>query len=225
MTFGQGWSLWCRFESDLPTRSTRARRAVAANRNRRAWCSKASCMCCERAASGRPCPRSPLAARARSTSGFWNGSVPACSTRSGLRDWQSTTRWRGSLGAGRALMGPCSSPHWRKSRSDPTRPIGGKKGSKRHLLVDGRGVPLSLVVTGANRHDVSQLEAALSSIMVKREAPAERRSKHLCLDAGYRGQPALQIIESHGYIAHVLSRTQENRAKQRQPGKKARPSV
>ncbi len=58
--------------------------------------------------------------------------------------------------------------------------------------------------------------------MVKREVPAERRSKHLCLDAGYRGRPALQIIESHGYIPHVVSRTQEKRAKQRQPGRKAR---
>ena len=34
----------------------------------------------------------------------------------------------------------------------------GEKGTKHHLLVDGRGVPLSLVVTGANRHDVTQLE-------------------------------------------------------------------
>ena len=58
--------------------------------------------------------------------------------------------------------------------------------------------------------------------MVKREVPAERRSKHLCLDAGYRGEPALQIIESHGYISHVASRTQEIRAKQRHPGRKAR---
>ena len=90
------------------------------------------------------------------------------------------------------------------------------------MLVDGRGVPLSLVVTGANRHDVTQLEAVLSSIMVKREVPSERRSKHLCLDAGYRGEPALRIIQSHGYIAHVVSRTQEKRAKQRHPGKKAR---
>ena len=90
------------------------------------------------------------------------------------------------------------------------------------MLVDGRGVPLSLVVTGANRHDVSQLDNVLSSIMVKREIPTERRSKHLCLDAGYRGQPALHIIESHGYIAHVASRTQEKAAKKRHPGKKAR---
>jgi len=89
-------------------------------------------------------------------------------------------------------------------------------------LVDGRGVPLSLVVTGANRHDVSQLDAVLSSIMVKRKAPAERRSKHLCLDAGYRGKPALQIIESHGYIPHVVSRSQQRKTKQRRPGRKAR---
>lgn len=33
----------------------------------------------------------------------------------------------------------------------------GKKGTKRHLLVDGRGVPLSLVVTGANRYNVARL--------------------------------------------------------------------
>jgi len=58
--------------------------------------------------------------------------------------------------------------------------------------------------------------------MIKRDAPVERRSKHLCLDAGYRGQPALEIIERHGYIPHVASRTQEKKAKQRHPGKKAR---
>ena len=32
----------------------------------------------------------------------------------------------------------------------------GRKGSKRHLLVDGRGVPLSLVVTELNWHDISK---------------------------------------------------------------------
>ena len=58
--------------------------------------------------------------------------------------------------------------------------------------------------------------------MVKREMPSERRSKHLCLDAGYRGEPALRIVEGHGYIAHVASRTQERKAKQRHPGRKAR---
>ncbi len=56
----------------------------------------------------------------------------------------------------------------------------GKNGSKRHLLVDGRGVPLSLVVTGANAHDVTQIECVLDASVVKRPTPKQRRSKHLC---------------------------------------------
>jgi putative transposase len=88
--------------------------------------------------------------------------------------------------------------------------------------VDGRGVPLSLVVTGANEHDVTQIDQVLQAIMVKRKTPPTRRSKHLCADAGYRGQRALQIIESHGYIAHVVGRRKEADAKRRNPAKPAR---
>jgi transposase len=119
-------------------------------------------------------------------------------------------------------MGPCSRRRWRKRPSVATRRIGEKKGSKRHLLVDGRGVPLSLVVTGANEHDVTQVDAVLRAIMVKRKTPRIRRSKHLCADAGYRGRPALAIIESHGYIPHVVDRRKEADIKRRAPTKKAR---
>jgi len=90
------------------------------------------------------------------------------------------------------------------------------------LLVDGRGIPLSLVVTGANRHDVSQLEAVLDAIMVERPNPPIRRHKHLCADAGYTGAPALKVIEEHGYIAHVKGRAQETAELNSDPGKKAR---
>lgn len=89
-------------------------------------------------------------------------------------------------------------------------------------MVDGRGVPLSLVVTGANAHDVTQLDAVLRAIMVKRKAPSTRHSKHLCADAGYRGRPALRIIEGHGYIPHVVDRSKEADAKRRDPTRKAR---
>lgn len=90
------------------------------------------------------------------------------------------------------------------------------------MLVDGRGVPLSLVVTGANRHDVSQLEAVLDAIVVKRAQPTKRRSKHLCADAGYTGAPAMAIIKKHGYIPHVKGRGQEAEELKRDPKKKAR---
>ena len=88
--------------------------------------------------------------------------------------------------------------------------------------MDGRGVPLSLIVTGANRHDVSQLEAVLEAIVVPRPAPSERRSKHLCADAGYSGAPALRIIETHDYIPHVKGRGQEAKDKRKHPTKRAR---
>src|ERR1019366_2515428 len=220
MISGREWNPWCQSESARETRNTCASRAVDANPSQRDWCLKRLCMCCELAASGKRCRRSASVVRARSTSGFWNGSVPACSKRFGRRGWPNTTRWKASPGDGRVLMGPYSRLHWHKSRSCPTRLIGGKNGSKRHLLVDGRGVPLSFIVTGANRHDVSQLEAVLEAIVVKRPEPPIRRNKHLCADAGYTGASALRAIEERGYIPHVKGRGQEAIELERHPDKK-----
>jgi hypothetical protein len=56
-------------------------------------------------------------------------------------------------------------------------------------LVDGTGVPLASVVTGANRHDASQLENLLDSLIIERPDIGER-PQHLCLDAGCSGEPA-----------------------------------
>ena len=89
-------------------------------------------------------------------------------------------------------------------------------------MVDGRGVPLSIVVTGANVHDSKRLDQVLSDIVVKRPTPNLRRSKHLCADAGYYGAELRRTIERHGYIPHVVGRGQEAKAKRRDPRNKAR---
>ena len=88
--------------------------------------------------------------------------------------------------------------------------------------MDGRGVPLSIVVTAANVNDGKRINEVLSAIVVKRRRTPTRRSKHLCADAAYRSAEALRIIDSHGYIPHVVDRPQEAAAKRRQPWKKAR---
>ena len=88
--------------------------------------------------------------------------------------------------------------------------------------MDGRGVPLSLVVTGANVHDCKRLDDVLTAIVVKRKNPPHRRSKHLCADAGYRGEKAMKVILAHGYIPHVVSRKREAEQKKKDPKKKAR---
>jgi IS5 family transposase len=90
------------------------------------------------------------------------------------------------------------------------------------LLVDGRGVPLSLVVTGAHRHDVSQLESVLAAIQVTRPNPPQRRSKHLCADAGYRGESAMRTLLAHGNIPHVKGRRHEADELKRYPNRRAR---
>jgi len=67
----------------------------------------------------------------------------------------------------------------------------GKKGRKRSLLVDGRGVPLSPVASGANVHDGKLLEATIDGVVRARPAPTRRRRQHRCADAGYKGTPVL----------------------------------
>jgi IS5 family transposase len=80
---------------------------------------------------------------------------------------------------------------------------------------------LSLIVTGANVNDGKRLDEVLSAIMVKRPNPAHRRSKHLCVDAGYRSAECLRIVDEHDYIAHVVDRRKEADLKRRDPHKEA----
>lgn len=69
---------------------------------------------------------------------------------------------------------------------------------------------------------MTQLEAVLQAVVVKRPLPKQLRSKHLCADAGYRGKNAMKIILAHGYIPHVVDRKSEADKKKRDPKKKAR---
>jgi len=59
----------------------------------------------------------------------------------------------------------------------------GKCGTKRHLLTDGRGVPLALVISGANRTDMKKLADLLDAQPYP--APGAGEERHLCLDWGY----------------------------------------
>ena len=91
---------------------------------------------------------------------FMDWSRRASLKKSGRQGWPSTTSLKASRGDGRALTGRCSRAPLAQ-RDHGAEPDGsGKKWDKRHLLVDGRGVPLSLVVTGANVHDDADRDGA-----------------------------------------------------------------
>ena len=90
------------------------------------------------------------------------------------------------------------------------------------MLVDGRGVPLSLVASGANVHDLKLLAATLDQVIRARPAPRAKAPQHLCADAGYKGAPARQVVEKHHYRSHIKQRREEADAKRKRPGYKAR---
>ena len=43
-----------------------------------------------------------------------------------------------------------------------------KLGTKRHLLTDGQGIPLSIIITAANTHDMKAAISILDNIVINR---------------------------------------------------------
>jgi putative transposase len=61
----------------------------------------------------------------------------------------------------------------------------GKKGTKRSVLTDRRGVPVGVVVAGANVNDHKLVQATFDSVPVPRPQPEKGAAQHLCIDAAY----------------------------------------
>ena len=88
--------------------------------------------------------------------------------------------------------------------------------------MDGRGTPLAIVITGANRHDVTQVEAVLDGVMGNRPEPTAEEPQHLCADKAFDSQHARAVMKDRGYTPHVRSRGQERQEKASIPGYRAR---
>ncbi len=76
----------------------------------------------------------------------------------------------------------------------------GKRGAKINLLVDERGAPVSVVLTGADRHDKISAVDLIVSIVLKRPAQKEQ---HLCADKAYDASDVREFAASEGYSAHI----------------------
>jgi len=98
----------------------------------------------------------------------------------------------------------------------------GKRGVKRSLLVEGHGLPIAVAVEGAHRHDMKLTEATLEEIVVERPEPTEEDPQNMCLDKGYDYAEVRGIVARWGYTAHLRTRGEENQAKERIPGYRAR---
>ena len=86
-----------------------------------------------------------------------------------------------------------------------------KLGTKRHILTDKKGIPLSAVISSASTHDIKLVTNVVDSIVIKRPSSSkpktERRKRgrlqHLCLDKAYNSEPEEQELLKRGYVLHI----------------------
>jgi putative transposase len=128
---------------------------------------------------------------------FWREGLLAYDALQGI-DWT----WLALDGAmGKAPLGG------EKTGRNPT--DRGKRGVKRSLLTDGRGIPLGVVIEGANRNDHKLMRQTLEAIPVPRPKPARDCPQHLCLDKGFDYDEPRALAEEFSFTLHLRSRGEE----------------
>ena len=104
---------------------------------------------------------------------------------------------RSGQGTGRQLL---HSRVVRGKKTGPNPTDRRKLGSKHHIIVDAQGIPLAVILTGANRHDVTQLDPlveAIPPIRGKRGRPL-RKPKIVQGDRGYSSEEHRQRFRKRG---------------------------
>ncbi len=81
----------------------------------------------------------------------------------------------------------------------------GKRGTKRHILVDGRSAPLGGIVTAANDHDITCALKVVNSSIVPRPKTIYR-VHHLCADKGYDSESFRRKLHNRHFQPHIPKR-------------------
>lgn len=94
-----------------------------------------------------------------------------------------------------------------------------------HLACDGKGRPLSVVITAGQRHDSTQLEPVLAGIRVPRPGRRGRprtRPDRLIADKGYSYARCRRVLRRR-QIAHTIPERRDQRARRaKRPGRPLR---
>jgi IS5 family transposase len=94
-------------------------------------------------------------------------------------------------------------------RTGPNPTDKGKSGSKRHVVVDRRGVPLAVTHSAANVHDSKVLEEAVDAIepiRKPRRGRARKRPKKLHADKGYDFPRCRKALRKRGITPRIARR-------------------
>jgi len=122
---------------------------------------------------------------------LWSLLVAECDELSRVDwQWQAADGWLGKARSGGDQIGP-----------NPTDRA--KNGTKKSLLTDAGGGPLSILIAPANVNDHKLLEETIESIVVERPRPTSKKEQNICLDKGYDNRASREVIKKHGYRDHI----------------------
>jgi putative transposase len=138
-----------------------------------------------------------------------NGERLVFSSECGSMDCRYMIKKLGSIGNGRLWMALLQKRLLGEKSTGPNPTDRAKSGTKRSILVDGKGVPLGVSVDGANRHDMKMTKATLQSIVIYRPEPTIRSKQHMCMDKGYAFPEVYELLEEYGYTIHIRLKGKE----------------
>ena len=80
--------------------------------------------------------------------------------------------------------------------------------TKRHILTDKNGIPLSVVISSANTPDIKLVTDVVDNRVIKRPAyktrtTGRRKLQHICLDKAYNSKQEEQELIKRGYVLHI----------------------
>ena len=152
------------------------------------------------------------------------GSGMSCWRR--LRDWQDVGIWQvihfvlldwlaryGQIDWSRAVVdGSSIRAVFGGVRRDRIQLTGANSGSKRHLICDGRGIPLAIQLTGANRNDSQQALALVDAIPSLQGARGHPRHRPNCVlgDRGYDAESIRQGVRARHIVPWLAKRNTEH---------------
>lgn len=113
-------------------------------------------------------------------------------------------RWKWQSIDSKSVPSPLGGSHTGRNPTDR-----GKQGAKIHILVDQRGAPLAIHITGANSHDKWSVANLLVCIVVKRPT----LEQHLCLDKGYDFSDVHTLVTLANYHKHIAHRRRRGEPK------------
>lgn len=90
------------------------------------------------------------------------------------------------------------------------------------MITEASGIPIGIVVAGANRNDFKLTRDTLESIPVPRPDPTSKRPQGMCLDKDYDKKEVYELLEEFGFTAHIRPRGEEAQELKRKAGAKAR---